>query len=121
MDTRMNAGLDTFALNIPTGFQHDVLAGRAPALQLNIDATRMGQAFVGNGYIQSIITSEVEAFLQGHRVKSTPQIDLILRARFNPELNKAWFGGVMELINKITMLAIILVDSQVPVQHVSHV
>src|SRR5690554_1041007 len=27
MDERMDAGLDTFALNIPPGFQRDVLAG----------------------------------------------------------------------------------------------
>jgi len=29
-------------------------------------------------------------------------------ARFNPELNKSWFGGVMEVINNITMLSIVL-------------
>lgn len=108
MDKRMDVGLDTFALNIPSGFQRDVLAGRSPKVQLNIDATRMGQAFSGNGYIQSIINSEVNTFLHGHRSKASPQIDLNVRVRFNPELNKGWFGGVMELIDKITMLAIIL-------------
>ena len=35
-------------------------------------------------------------------------MDLALRVRFNPQLNKSWFGGVMELINNITMLSIIL-------------
>src|SRR5215831_12212116 len=38
MDARMDAGLDTFALNIPPNFQRDVLAGRSPAIQLNVDA-----------------------------------------------------------------------------------
>ena len=52
----MDAGLDTFALDIPPNFQRDVLAGRAPAIQLNVDATRMSQAFTGSGYIQSIVT-----------------------------------------------------------------
>lgn len=37
MDARMDAGLGTFALHIPAGFQRDVLAGRAPALQLNVE------------------------------------------------------------------------------------
>src|SRR3569833_2268027 len=41
MDSRMDAGLDTFALNIPPNFQRDLLAGRSPELQLNIDATRI--------------------------------------------------------------------------------
>jgi ABC-2 type transport system permease protein len=108
MDSRMDAGLDTFALNIPPNFQRDVLAGRSPAVQLNVDATRMSQAFTGNGYIQTIISSEVGAFLQGHRENTTPKADLALRARFNPELNKSWFGAVMKLIDNITMLAIIL-------------
>lgn len=108
MDARMDAGLDTFALNIPPDFQRDLLAGRSPAIQLNIDATRMSQAFTGNSYIQTIISSEVSAFLQGYRSNATPTVDLALRARFNPQLNKAWFGGVMELINHITMLAIVL-------------
>lgn len=108
MDTRMDAGLDTFALYIPSGFQRDVLAGRSPALQLNVDATRMSQAFTGSGYIQSIIAGEVNSFLQGHRAAATPAVDLALRVRFNPELNKSWFGAVMEVINNITMLSIVL-------------
>ncbi len=35
-------------------------------------------------------------------------VDLALRARFNPALDKAWFGSVMQIINNITMLSIIL-------------
>jgi ABC-2 type transport system permease protein len=49
MDARMDAGLDTFALYIPFSFQRDVLAGRWPALQLNVDATRVSQALTGSG------------------------------------------------------------------------
>jgi len=108
MDTRMDAGLDTFALSIPAGFERDVLAGRSPALQLNIDATRMNQAFTGSSYIQSIVTGEVNAFVQRHQETTAPVVDLALRMRFNPELNKSWFGAVMEVINNITMLAIVL-------------
>jgi ABC-2 type transport system permease protein len=108
MDARMDAGRDTFALSIPSGFQRDVLAGRAPALQLNVDATRMSQAFTGSGYVQSIITQEVNEFVRRHRTETVPAVDLALRARFNPELNKSWFGGVAEIINNITMLSIIL-------------
>ncbi len=35
----------TFALTIPPDFQRDVLAGKKVELQLNVDATRMSQAF----------------------------------------------------------------------------
>jgi len=72
MDARMDAGIDTFAVNIPPNFQHDVLAGRSPVIQLNVDATRMSQAFTGSGYIQTIIDGEVSSFLQGYRTYRTP-------------------------------------------------
>ncbi|MFP5506842.1 MAG: ABC transporter permease [Gammaproteobacteria bacterium] len=108
MDARMDAGLDTFALHIPAGFQRDVLAGRAPAVQLNVDATRMSQAFTGSGYVQGIVASEVDEFVRRYRATSVPPVELQLRARFNPELNQTWFGAVMELVNRITMLSIIL-------------
>jgi ABC-2 type transport system permease protein len=108
MDARMDVGLDTFALDIPPHFQRDVLAGRSPAIQLNVDATRMTQAFAGSGYVQSIVTGEVNAFVQGHRQTATPAVDLAFRMRFNPQLDKSWFGSVMEIVNSITMLAIVL-------------
>lgn len=108
MDSRMDAGLDTFALDIPPNFQRDLLAGRAPEIQLNIDATRMTQAFTGGGYVQSIVTSEVSEFLNRYRSQVSVPVDLTLRTRFNQELNKGWFGSVTEMISSITMLSIIL-------------
>jgi ABC-2 type transport system permease protein len=108
MDGRMESGLDTFALNIPPNFQRDLLAGRSPTIQLNIDATRMSQAFAGGGYIQSIVSSEVGEFLKHYRAAPEVPVDLVLRPRFNPELNKSWFGAIMEVIDNITMLSIIL-------------
>lgn len=108
MDARMDSGLDTFALDIPAELQRDLLAGRTPTIQLNVDATRMSQAFTGNAYIQSIVNNEVRAFVEGHLATATPRVDLVGRARFNPELNRAWFGAVMEVINSITLLSIVL-------------
>ncbi len=108
VDSGMDAGQYTFALNIPPDFQRDVLAGRAPAIQLNVDATRMSQAFTGSGYIQQIALAEVNEFVQRYRGSAAPQADLALRARFNPSLTASWFGSVMELINAVTMLSIIL-------------
>ena len=108
IDPGMDAGTFTFALTIPPGFQRDVLAGRQVELQLNVDATRMSQAFSGSGYIQQIVSAEVTEFLQRHRSTSSLPVELELRARFNPSLNKLWFGGVMEIINNVTMLSIIL-------------
>ena len=108
MDEGMDDGRFTFALYIPQGFQRDVLAGRAPDLQLNVDATRMSQAFSGSGAVQQIVIGEVNEFVQRQRGGSAPPVDLALRARFNPALDKSWFGGLMQIINYITMLSIVL-------------
>jgi len=113
IDPGMDAGLYTFVLDIPPDFQRDVLAGREPSIQLNVDATRMSQAFIGNGYVHSIVGAEVAAFVQGHGVAATLPAELEVRARFNPNLDPVWFGSVMELINSITMLSIILTSAAV--------
>jgi len=107
-DAGMDQGDYTFVLDIPPGFQRDVLAGRAPVAQLNVDATRMSQAFTGSGYIQQIVAGEVSEFLQRHRGSAALPVDLSLRMRFNPNLEQAWFGSLMEIINNVTMLSIIL-------------
>jgi len=111
----MEAGLDTgkytFVLDIPPDFQRDLLAGRSVEIQLNIDATRMSQAFTGNGYIRQIVTDEVGEFARRYRSTTAPPVDLALRVRFNPNLDRSWFGSLMEIINNVTMLSIILTGS----------
>ncbi|NRP31698.1 MULTISPECIES: ABC transporter permease [Rhodobacterales] len=108
MDARMDAGRDTFALVIPAGFQRDILSGQPAVVQLNVDATRITQAFSGGGYVQAIVTAEVQEFANRHRGDANLPVDLVLRARFNPELDNARFGSVMEIISNVTMLSIIL-------------
>ena len=108
VDPGMDAGLYTFALHIPQGFQRDVLAGRAPQIQLNVDATRMSQAFTGSGNVQQIVVGEVNEFVQRQRGSASAPVDIAVRARFNPALEKGWFGGLNSIVNQITMLSIIL-------------
>ncbi|PKM29621.1 MAG: hypothetical protein CVV08_17250 [Gammaproteobacteria bacterium HGW-Gammaproteobacteria-12] len=108
MDRGMDAGRYTFTLNIPPNFQRDVLAGRSPAIQLNVDATQVSMAFTGAGYIQNIGASEVAEFVRRYRSDLQQPAELVLRVQFNPNLTRAWFGSVMEVINQITMLSIIL-------------
>lgn len=104
----MDEGRYTFAVHFPPNFQRDVLAGRGPAIQVDIDATRMSQAFTGSGYIQAIVTGAVNEFVEGHRSVMSLPVELVLRARFNPELNASWFSAMMHLVDQITLLSIIL-------------
>ena len=108
MDAGMDNGDFTFVLDIPPNFQRDVLAGASPAIQLNVDATRMSQAFTGSGYVQQIVAGEVNEFVQRYRGSTHLPAELNVRTRFNPNLEHAWFGALMEIINNVTMLSIIL-------------
>lgn len=108
MDPGMDSGRYTFVVNIPPNFQSDILAGNITNIQLSTDATRMSQAFSGSGYIQQIIMAEISEFLQHQRGLASTPVDLELRVRFNPTLEKVWFGSVMRIINNVTMLSIIL-------------
>lgn len=108
MDQGMDNGKFTFVLDIPPHFQRDVLAGRSPAIQLNVDATRMSQAFTGSGYIQQMVSTEVTEFVQRHRGSTPLPAELNVRLRFNPNLEPGWFGSLTEIINAVTMLSVIL-------------
>nr|WP_040726227.1 ABC transporter permease [Thiomicrorhabdus sp. Kp2] len=108
IDRGLDTGKYTFVINIPPNFQKDVLAGKQPEIQLNIDATRMTQAFSGNNYIQQIINGEVNEFLQGFRSAQTAIVGLASRIRFNPNLEASWFGSLMQIIDNVTLLSIAL-------------
>ena len=111
MDPVMDKGLFSFTIVIPANFQRDVVAGRSPEVQLNIDATNMSQSFIGASYIQAIAAGEISEFMTGTREATALPITLVTRARFNPNLTGRWFGGVMEVISNVTMLTIILVGA----------
>ena len=108
MDAGLDSGRYTFALDIPPHFQRDVLAERTPAIQLNIDATQMNQAFTGGGYVQQIVQGEVAAFLAGVGSKVEQPVEVAVRNRFNSTLTRSWFASVMQIINNMTMLALVL-------------
>jgi ABC-2 type transport system permease protein len=108
IDPGLDAGIYTFVVNIPPDFERDVVAGRTPDIQVNIDATRMSQAFIGAGYIQNIINGEMTGFLQGFRHSAVQAITIVPHVKFNPNLSSAWFSSIMEIMNNITMLSIML-------------
>lgn len=106
IDGTMDRGEHTFVVVFPPEFQKDVLAGKHPEVQVNVDATRMTQAFTGSGYIQQILMKEMGTYLKQASVPG--EANYVSRNRFNPNLTQAWFTSVMQLVNNITMLAIIL-------------
>lgn len=108
IDQEMDHGRLVFVLEIPPLFQADLLSRRRPSVQLNVDATAMTQAGNGAVYIQSIIAQEVADFLARRESSTSAPFDVVVRAKFNPNLNSSQFTAVMQVINNITMLTIIL-------------
>lgn len=107
IDAAMDRGEVTFVVVFPPNFQRDVQAGNTAEIQLNVDATRMSQAFVGAGYIEQIFMQEYQEFM-GKGAEIKPLASLIQRNRFNPNLTSSWFEVIMQLANSVTMFAIIL-------------
>jgi ABC-2 type transport system permease protein len=109
----MDTGQYTFILDIPPNFERDVLGGRQPAVQVNVDATAMVQAGLGSAYAQQIITTEIQDFLSRKEGAPLPLVNIDVRVMFNPNIDTAWFTSVMGIINNITMLGIILAGAAI--------
>ena len=109
----MDRGNLMFVVVIPPMFEHDLVAGRNPAIQANIDATAMQQAGIGAGYIRSIITDRVSSFLKRREVTPEPPVKLVIRKLFNPNSTSSWFKSVVAIINQISLLTIVLTGAAV--------
>lgn len=109
-DREVSAALDrgrfSFVLNLPPRFAADVLAGRQPGIQLNADATAMGQAGIGSHHLAAILEQEVAAYLRESE-REPPAAQAAIRVEFNENRYDAWFLGVMMMINVINLLAIV--------------
>ena len=113
IDRLMNTGKYTFVIDLPPHLERDVLGKRGPALLVAVDATAMVQAGIGAGYIQEIVTREIDDFLARNQIVATTPVTLSVRIAFNPNAMTAWFTSVMGIINSVTMLAIILAGAAV--------
>lgn len=104
----LDEGRYVFLAEIPANFEKDLLAGRKPTLQVSADATAMSLAGVGIGYIENIVTEEVTKVATRTEADAASPIDLVLRTLFNPNSESYRFSAIMEVVNNVTMLAIIL-------------
>ena len=113
IDSAMDSSTFTFVVDIPPDFQADLLSGRRPDIQVNIDATAMSQAGIGTGYIYEIITEEIMGFLDGYKDDLKQPAGIAIRVKFNPNLKSSWFMSIMEMINVITMLSMLLAGAAI--------
>lgn len=108
IDPAMDAGRFVFVIEIPPRFEADVRAGRRTAVQIDVDATAITQAGNGTAYIRTIVADQIAETKAGREDGAAAPIDVVVRARSNPNLKSSWFTSVMQVINSITMLTVIL-------------
>jgi ABC-2 type transport system permease protein len=108
IDAEMTAGRLIFVLEFPPKFEFDVVAGRNPTVQIDVDATTMTQAGNGVVYIQSIIAQEALSYAGRNEGSVAPPVNLVIRTKFNPNRRSEWFNAIMAVINNISLLAIVL-------------
>ena len=110
--TEIDAGMDSqrfmYVIEIPPKFQADILAGRQPTVQINVDATAVAQAANGMTYIQNVIVNYVTEFITGREGLMGGLVKMVTHAKFNPNLKSSWFTAVMQIINNLTMITVIL-------------
>jgi ABC-2 type transport system permease protein len=107
-DPAMNAQRFLFVIEIPPKFQSDILAGRQPSIQINIDATAVAHAFNGMTEVQTVITNYVTDFITKREGMPGPPVKMVTRVKFNPNLKSSWFTSVMQIISNLTMITVIL-------------
>lgn len=104
----MDRGQIMFILSFPPDFAADVIAGKAPIAQLQVDATAVSQAQLGTDYLSNIVQSEARAFLSGSPEAPNPLLRLELRRAFNANGNPVWFKAISSLLNQLSLLTIAL-------------
>ncbi len=109
----MDSGRFIFVLEIPPHFEADVHALRSPTVQLVVDATAMTQANMGTAYLNEIILRETLAYLKVQGIDARLPTKPVTHIQFNPNVESRWFASVMQVINNVTVLAVVLVGAAV--------
>lgn len=100
-------------IDIPVGFQRDLLSNRPTAVQVQVDTTNSVLGLLGASYAQQIAGEfAIELALEGAGLAQfTEQLPVIRaesRAWFNPNQNGAWFFSIGETLMMTTLLTLLL-------------
>jgi ABC-2 type transport system permease protein len=112
VDPDMDLGRYTFVVNIPPHFERDLMRGRWTPIQFNVDATAMSQVTTGARYVENVIAQEV-ASLRGNPEQAPPEVELVVQAKYNMNLDDYRFAGIAQIINNITLVAMFLTGAAV--------
>ena len=110
----LDRGHAMLVMNIPPRFEEALATGEQTSVQLQVDTTNSAQGLSAASYAERIVGEfGLEAAarrlgLAGATQDGLPMIKSEHRVWYNPNQNEAWFQSVVELLNMITVFAILL-------------
>ena len=109
IEDSLDKGKYTFVLVFPEKFQANVMAQKPTNLQLNIDATVMGQAYIGSSYIRKIANDELNSFFNVNKIVKTPNyIEAVTRVKYNQNLVETWYMSIANIMIMVALMTIML-------------
>jgi ABC-2 type transport system permease protein len=110
----LDSGKAVIVVIIPPDFQRDIDGAGQAHIQVLTDGAVAMQATVSIAYIAaisgrySVDVIERRASAAGARRVTGPALNERLRVKFNPNMQSAWFAGLLELLNMCTMVSLLL-------------
>ncbi|TWU35721.1 Inner membrane transport permease YhhJ [Novipirellula aureliae] len=109
----LDRGEAMMVLDIPPQFQESLLSGDTASVQLQIDTSNPVLGFLATSYGEQIAGQYgLEAATKREGIGVNQQVAPIIqeehRVWYNANQNDAWFMSVVEMLNVITMFAILL-------------
>jgi ABC-2 type transport system permease protein len=110
----LDRGKVMLSLDIPAQFQETLRKGESSAVQLQVDATQPLPGFLASSYAARIVAQfSLESALEREGLtpadlENVPVVIDDQRVRFNPNQKDTWFMPISELMEGITLFAILL-------------
>jgi ABC-2 type transport system permease protein len=107
----LDAGRAALAIVVPPDFERRVHRGGA-RFQVISDGSQSMSATIAGAHIASIAgrysVELLEARLGGGGHRPVPQVATRIRMEYNPNLVETWFSSLLEVLNQVTMIAMLL-------------
>jgi ABC-2 type transport system permease protein len=109
----LDSGKASIVVVIPPDFQRKIDGAGQAVVQVLTDGALAMSATVSVAYVAAISGAYSMSVLEqraggGYTLGNLPGIDERLRVKFNPNMLSSWFAGLLELLNKFTMVSLLL-------------
>jgi ABC-2 type transport system permease protein len=107
----LDSGKAVIVVIIPPDFQRDIDGAGQAHIQVLTDGAVAMQATVSVAYLAAISARYAVDVIErraGVARRIGPVLDERLRVKFNPNMQSAWFAGLLELLNMCTMVSLLL-------------